>query len=651
MCGIAGLWDISRASTSERLEAIAQQMSSTLLHRGPDDGGTWVDAEAGIALGHRRLAIVDLSPEGHQPMVSGNERYVMVFNGEIYNFLEIRLQLEQLGHRFRGHSDTEVMLAAFSQWGLAAAVKRFNGMFAFALWDREERVLHLGRDRFGEKPLYYAWVGKVFLFGSELKALKAYPGFSPQIDRHALALYLRHNYISAPYSIYQGVYKLTPASVLSISPKNQAVVQPVSYWSVSSVAKSGIDAPFQESDAEAIAQLDHLLRKSVKLRMIADVPLGAFLSGGIDSSTVVALMQAQSSQPVKTFSIGFYEDSYNEAAYAKAVAQHLGTDHTEYYVTPKEAIEVIPKLPILYDEPFSDSSQIPTFLVSQLARKYVTVSLSGDAGDELFYGYERYFVANNLWSKIAWLPFPIRTAMANTLRSMSPAMWSSTLGRFHALLPVKDKSRDIGNKIHRLAHILSLSDFKDFYQYLMSHWKQPESLVIGARALPTVYSDRAVLSQLPLNSQRMMYLDSISYLPDDILVKLDRASMAVALESRIPFLDPEVVEFSWRIPLSMKIRNGQGKWLLRQVLYQYVPQNLVERPKMGFGVPIGDWLRGDLRDWAEGLLDENRLRQEGFLNTQPILQKWKEHLEGKHDWSAYIWDILMFQSWLETNER
>lgn len=650
MCGISGLWDISRESTFENLETIAQQMSSTLLHRGPDDGGTWADAEAGIALGHRRLAIVDLSPEGHQPMVSGNGRYVIVFNGEIYNFLEIRLQLEQLGHRFRGHSDTEVMLAAFSQWGLESAVKRFNGMFAFALWDREERVLHLGRDRFGEKPLYYAWVGKTFLFGSELKALKVYPGFSPEIDRNALALYLRHNYIPAPYSIYQGVYKLIPASVLTISPNNQAVAQPVSYWSLSSVAISGIDTPFQGSDAEAIEQLDHLLQKSVSLRMMADVPLGAFLSGGIDSSTVVALMQAQSSQPVKTFSIGFYEDSYNEAAYAKAVAQHLGTDHTEYYVTPKEAIEVIPKLPILYDEPFSDSSQIPTFLVSQLARKYVTVSLSGDAGDELFHGYERYFSANNIWPKIAWLPFPIRTAMANTLRSMSPAMWNSTLGRFNALLPVKDKSSDIGHKIHTLANFLNFSDFEDFYKYLISHWKEPESLVIGARELTTVFSDRAVLSQLPLNSQRMMYLDSISYLPDDILVKLDRASMGSSLEGRIPLLDPELVEFSWRIPLSMKIRNGQGKWLLRQVLYQYVPQNLVERPKMGFGVPLDSWLRGMLRDWAESLLDEGRLHQDGFLNPKPIREKWQEHLAGDKNWQYYLWDILMFQSWLDRNQ-
>ncbi len=650
MCGIAGLWDISRETTSESLEAIAQQMSSTLLHRGPDDGGTWVDAEAGIALGHRRLAILDLSPEGHQPMLSGNGRYAIVFNGEIYNFLEIRGQLEQLGHKFRGHSDTEVMLAAFSQWGLQVAVKRFNGMFAFALWDRQEQVLHLGRDRFGEKPLYYAWVGNTFLFGSELKALKAYPGFSLQIDRNALALYLRHNYIPAPYSIYQEVYKLTPASVLSISPKNQALPQPVSYWSVSSVATSGIDAPFTGSDAEAIEQLDALLRKSISLRMMADVPLGAFLSGGIDSSSVVALMQAQSSQPIKTFSIGFNEDSYNEAPYARAVAQHLGTDHTEFYVTPKEVIEVIPKLPILYDEPFSDSSQIPTFLVSQLARKYVTVSLSGDAGDELFHGYERYFLANNIWQKIGWLPFPGRVGIAKTLRSISAEKWNSLLGRFQTLLPVKDNSRNIGHKIHKLAHFLDLSEFEDFYQYLMSHWKQPESLVFGAKELSTVFSDRETLSQLPLNSQRMMYLDSITYLPDDILVKLDRASMGVALESRVPLLDPELVEFSWRIPLSMKVRNGQGKWLLRQVLYQYVPQKLLERPKMGFGVPLDSWLRGMLRDWAESLLDEGRLHQQGFLNPKPIREKWQQHLAGDKNWQDHLWDILMFQSWLEQNK-
>ncbi|NER34623.1 MAG: asparagine synthase (glutamine-hydrolyzing) [Oscillatoria sp. SIO1A7] len=648
MCGIAGLWDTSRESSYESLEAIAQQMSSSLLHRGPDDGGTWVDAEIGIALGHRRLAIVDLSPEGHQPMVSANGRYAIAFNGEIYNFLEIRRELEQLGHGFRGHSDTEVMLAAFSEWGVDVSVNRFNGMFAFALWDRKERVLHLGRDRFGEKPLYYAWFGKNFLFGSELKALKAHPTFSPDIDRNAVALYLRHNYIPAPYSIYQGVYKLKPASVLTIS-SNPGVAKPVSYWSLSSVAKAGIDEPFKGSDQDAIEQLDALLRQSISLRTIADVPLGAFLSGGIDSSTVVAIMQAQSTLPVKTFSIGFYEEGYNEAPYAKAVARHLGTDHTELYVTPKEAIEVIPKLPFLYDEPFSDFSQIPTFLVSQLARRYVTVSLSGDAGDELFHGYNRYFLANNIWQKINTLPFPIRMGMAKTLRGMSPGMWNSTLSIFHGLLPANFKENDIGHKIHTIAKLLELSDFDELYKHLMSHWKEPESLVLGGKELSTAFCDREALSKFPLGSDRMMYLDSAAYLPDDILVKVDRASMGVSLESRVPLLDTQLVEFAWRIPLSMKIRNGQGKWILRQVLYKYVPKNLLERPKMGFGIPLDSWLRGMLKDWAESLLDEKRLQQEGFFSPEPIRQKWQEHLAGQRNWQYYLWDILMFQSWLEQN--
>lgn len=649
MCGIVGFWDNSQQLNTDQLAPMVQRMSDTLLHRGPDDGGTWVDAEAGIALGHRRLAIVDLSPEGHQPMVSADGRYVIVFNGEIYNFLELRRQLEQLGHRFRGHSDTEVMLAAFSQWGLDAAVKSFNGMFAFALWDRKERVLHLGRDRLGEKPLYYTRLGQTFLFASELKALRAYPNFNPEINRNALALYLRHNYIPAPYSIYQGVYKLPPACILTVQ-LGGSTTQPIPYWSAQSIAEAGIAQPFTGSETDAIAQLDALLRDAVNLRMVADVPLGAFLSGGIDSSTVVALMQAQSNQPVKTFSIGFYEDSYNEAKYAKAVAQHLGTDHTELYITPAEAIAVIPKLPTLYDEPFADSSQIPTFLVAQLARQHVTVSLSGDAGDELFAGYNRYFWGRRIWQQIGWIPYPLRNAAASALTMRSPQAWNQTFTSLQPLLPASFKQQNPGDKLHKLAEVLAVESPETMYKGLVSHWKEPEAIVLGSSEPLTALTNPQGWANLPDFTQRMMYLDTVSYLPDDILVKVDRATMGVSLEARVPLLDHRVMELAWQIPLGMKIRNGQGKWLLRQVLYKYVPPSLIERPKMGFGVPIDAWLRDKLRDWAEDLLDEQRLRQEGFFNPQPIRQKWAEHLAGDRNWQYYLWDVLMFQAWLDEQQ-
>ncbi|MEH2158077.1 asparagine synthase (glutamine-hydrolyzing) [Nostoc sp.] len=648
MCGIAGFWNISRRVSPEELCYIVQQMSDTLLHRGPDNGGSWVDAEIGIALGHRRLAIVDLSPEGHQPMISANGRYVIVFNGEIYNFLELKRQLESLGHHFRGRSDTEVMLASFSQWGLYEALGRFNGMFAFALWDRQERILHLGRDRLGEKPVYYGWMGQTFLFGSELKALKVHPAFQAKINRDALAVFLRNNYVPAPYSIYEGIYKLPPGTVLTWNGMD-AHPNPVPYWSALKAAELGVNQPFTGSEIEAVAQMEALLQDAVGLRMVADVPLGAFLSGGVDSSTVVALMQAQSSQSVKTFTIGFDEDSYNEAHYAKAVAQHLGTDHTELYVTPKDALAVIPKLPTLYDEPFSDSSQIPTFLISQLAKQYVTVSLSGDGGDELFAGYKRYFWGRSTWQKIGWIPPTLRQAVARSLSSLSPQTWNRGLANFHGLLPAKLKQPTPGDKLHWIAEILAVSDAKALYTSMISHWKEREALVVNSLKPLMNYSDRQQLTQLPDFIQQMMYHDTVNYLPDDILVKVDRASMGVSLESRIPFLDHRVVELAWRIPMSMKIRNGQGKWLLRQILSKYVPQNLIERPKMGFGMPIDSWLRVPLRDWAEALLDEHRLQQEGFLNPQPIRQKWAEHLSSERDWQNYLWDVLMFQAWLEEN--
>jgi asparagine synthase (glutamine-hydrolysing) len=651
MCGISGFWDTSRQNSNETMQRIVQQMSDKLLHRGPDDGGSWVDECTGVALGHRRLSIVDLSPEGHQPMVSADNRYAIVFNGEVYNFLELRRQLEPLGHRFRGYSDTEVMLASISHWGLEAAVQRFVGMFAFALCDRQEQRLHLVRDRLGEKPLYYGWMGHTFLFGSELKALRVHPAWQGDIDRNALALFLRHNYIPAPYSIYQGIYKLLPGTILTLdSTEIKSTPIPVPYWSAKSVAELGVARPFSGSKEEAIEQLDRLLRDTICHQMIADVPLGAFLSGGIDSSTVVALMQAQSTRPVKTFSIGFYEDAYNEAQYAKEVAQHLGTDHTELYITSQEAIAIIPKLPILYDEPFADSSQIPTFLVSQLAKQHVTVSLSGDGGDELFAGYNRYFLGRRLWQQIGWMPYSWRSAIASVLTSLDTQTWNKSLANLKPLLPKPLKQRNLGDTLHKLAEVLGVKSSQAIYLRLLSHWKDPGSLVLGASEPTTALNDPQLWAELPEFTQRMMYLDTVTYLPNDILAKVDRATMGVALEARVPFLDHRVVEFAWTVPLSLKIRQGQGKWLLRQVLYKYVPPSLIERPKMGFGVPIDDWLRGSLREWAEDLLSEQRLRQEGFFNPEPIRQKWKEHLAGVHNWQYYLWDVLMFQAWLANDE-
>lgn len=648
MCGLAGFLDLSRKRRSDELQSTALRMAETLRHRGPDDLGTWVDAEAGIALGHHRLAVIDLSPKGSQPMRSACGRYVISFNGETYNFRALRKELEGLGHAFRGHSDTEVMLAVISRWGLKTAVERFNGMFALALWDRQERLLHLVRDRLGEKPLYYGWVSKNFIFGSELKALRAHPDFKGEIDRDALALYLRLNYIPAPHSIYKGIYKLLPGTILTINSANTGSgPAPIPYWSAREVAERGVAKPFAGSKDEAVAHLNTLLRDAVKMRMVADVPLGAFLSGGVDSSAVVALMQAQSEQPVKTFTIGFYEASYNEADYARAVAQHLGTEHTELYVTPEEVLDVISRLPTLFDEPFSDSSQIPAFLVSQLARRHVTVSLSGDGGDELFAGYTRYLWAPRIWQKIGWMPKVLRGTAAMALAALSPQAWETVFQKMEPLLPYTIKQRNPGNKMRKLVEVLAVDGPEAMYLELISHWKDPASLIAGASEPHTVLTDRALWPKVPSFTEWMMYLDMVMFLPDDDLVKVDRTSMGVSLEVRVPLLDHRVVEFAWRVPLSMKIRHGQGKWLLRQLLYQYVPQELIERPKMGFEMPIDSWLRGPLREWAEALLDERRLRQEGFLSPGPIREKWREHLSGRRNWQHHLWNVLMFQTWLD----
>jgi asparagine synthase (glutamine-hydrolysing) len=625
-------------------------MADQLIHRGPDDSGVWVDAEAGIALGFRRLAIVDLSPTGHQPMTSSNSRHVMVFNGEVYNFGELRKDLESRGHGFRGHSDTEVMLEAVSEWGLEAAVKKFVGMFAFALWDRRDRVLHLVRDRLGIKPLYWGWQGKTFLFGSELKALRVHPDFDPEINRGALALYLRYGYIPQPHSIYQGIRKLPPGHILSLRAGAQTSSElsgTALYWSAKEVYENGAANPFRGSEGEAVEELDRLLRESVRLRMIADVPLGAFLSGGIDSSTVVALMQAQSDRPVKTFTIGFHAQEFNEAAHAKTVAARLGTEHTELYVTPKEALDVIPKLPTLYDEPFADSSQIPTYLVSALTRRHVTVSLSGDGGDELFGGYQRYSNARQFWEAVRRFPHFTRKALDRFIRVCKPATYDRLIGGLGPLLPRLARPSSVGERMYRLAEVMTVRNPEELYRHLVSYWKSPAEVVLNAKEAPIILTQPSDWARLADISQRMMFLDLATYLPDDILAKVDRASMGVSLEARVPILDHRVVEFAARVPISMKIRSGQGKWLLRQVLYRYVPRELVERPKMGFSVPMEDWLRGPLRNWAEELLNQDRLRREGFFRSEPIRELWAEHLSGQRNWQGHLWNVLMFQAWQE----
>jgi asparagine synthase (glutamine-hydrolysing) len=645
MCGIAGLIS-ARVPAGEDLGEVARRMAERLRHRGPDDDGVWKDADAGVALSHRRLSIVDLSSAGHQPMLSGSGRYVLVFNGEIYNHLELRRELER--EKWRGHSDTETLLAAIEAWGLERALQRSVGMFAVALWDRRERILRLARDRLGEKPLYYGLQGGALLFASELKAMRVCPAFQGEVDRQSLMLFLQRKAIPAPFSIYRGIFKLMPGTVLALSPADVAggkLPAPRPYWSLRQVAEAGQRAGFAGSDDEAGDELERLLRQSIAGQMVADVPLGAFLSGGIDSSTVASLMQAQSDRPVQTFTIGFHEQGYNEAEHARAVAAHLGTEHTDLYASPAQALAVIPRLRELYDEPFADSSQIPVFLVSELARRHVSVSLSGDGGDELFGGYTRHRWAPAVWRRARRLPRGLRIALAGALTVMPPASWDDVFRRLDIFLPRSWRQANPGDKLHKLADVLAVRSPEEIYDAVAVHWKRPDD-VIKVDAPPPVLpagEDRDVaLADL---EHRMMYLDSISYLPDDILVKLDRAAMGVSLETRAPFLDHRVVEFAWRLPLSMKIRGGRGKWLLRRVLDRHVPRALIERPKMGFGVPLDAWLRGPLLGWAESLLHESRLSAEGFFHPEPVRNMWREHLSGKRNRSYHLWDILMFQAW------
>lgn len=650
MCGFAGFLASNNQASKSIAEATLRQMARAIVHRGPDSDGYWTDPAAGIGLAHRRLAIVDLSPAGAQPMASDSRRYVIAFNGEIYNHTKLRAELNRHGSKhfamtapsWRGHSDTETLLAGFDAWGIEGTLQRAIGMFAMALWDRQSQVLTLVRDRLGEKPLYYGWQGHgseaAFVFGSELSALRRHPAFAAGINRDALALYMRHNCIGGTHTIYTGIHKLPPGYLLTVS---AAATEPVlrQWWSVAAVATQGVAQPFAGTPDQAVDTLEALLRDAVGQQMMADVPLGAFLSGGIDSSTVVALMQAQSGRPVRTFSIGFHEEGYNEAEHAKAVAKHLGTDHTELYVTPDQALAVIPKLHTLYSEPFADSSQIPTFLVSQLARQTVTVSLSGDAGDELFCGYTRYQMTAGLWGKVSRLPRPLRQTAARLITAVPLAAWNR-LGR------VMHTPR-VGDKLHKGTALLGSCNVADLYRGMVSHWHDPAGVVLGATEPVTLLPREAFGLPGLGDVERMMAWDMLTYLPDDILVKVDRAAMGVSLETRVPFLDHRVVEFAWSLPLAYKLRGGVTKWPLRQVLYRHVPRELIERPKMGFGVPIDHWLRGPLRDWVETLLAEPRLRAEGYFNPEPIRRKWAEHLSGQHNWQHHLWDVLMFQAWLE----
>lgn len=643
MCGLSGFFTATALTRED--QAIARAMGQALQHRGPDDHGEWLDQEAGIALAHRRLAVVDLSPAGQQPMVSADGRWVISFNGEIYNHVALRQRLQQEAHAlaWRGHSDTETLLACIACWGLPEALRSSLGMFALAVWDRRERALFLARDRLGEKPLYYGLQKGVLLFGSELKALHRHPAFERSIDRGALALMLRFGYVPAPWSIYSGIFKLPPGSFLRVTTPQECLAVPTPFWSLSTLRDHPNRQPAGLSDEEATDELDRLLRQSIAGQRLADVPLGAFLSGGIDSSTVVALMQATATTPVRSFTIGLPDAALDESAAARRIASHLGTEHTEMIVTADDALRVIPQLPAMYCEPFGDVSQIPTFLVSQLARQTVTVALSGDAGDELFGGYDRYRWAQ----RMAGVPLPLRRFCGLALGALPAETWSRALAPLSRWLPQELKDGDRADRLRKLSAVLRAQSDDAVYRQLVSFWPEDQNLVPNAGSLHTAFNQAPDLSQS--FEQRMMLLDMATYLPDDILVKVDRAAMAVSLETRVPLLDHRIIEFALTLPLHQKMRHGQGKWLLRQVLRRYVPDALVQGPKRGFGIPIHAWLRGPLRAWAEDLLSAQRLRRGGWVHAEPIRILWREHLEQRNDWGYRLWPVLMFEAWREAS--
>jgi asparagine synthase (glutamine-hydrolysing) len=648
MCGIAGLFEPERSTEAEKLGRLVGEMTSALTHRGPDAVGHWLDGECGVAFGHRRLAVIELGPEGEQPMVSGDGRWVAVYNGEIYNFRELRRRLVSQGLAFRGGSDTEVLLASVQLWGLESALDAWEGMFALALWDRRQRQLHLARDRFGEKPLYYGWVDGRLAFGSELKALRRLPSFGAEIDRDAVALFLRHNCIPAPSTIYRGVKKLLPGHWVTVDsglrPGNLPPSRP--YWSARDAVEEARRRPLTGSTDELIELADDTLSASVSARLDADVPVGAFLSGGIDSSLVVALMQRHTSNPVRTFTIGFADRDFDESPEAELVANHLGTDHTALRVDDADALGVIPELPDIWDEPFADASQIPTLLVSRLARSQVTVSLSGDAGDELFAGYNRHAWLERLWTRASVIPSPVRRMSGAALGSVPPSIVDGA-ARVAALLSSRGHVRNPSTKVAKLGKVLAADSPERAYLALISHWDAPSSLVLGVDHKEASAFDPTGWPPLGSVTEQMLWLDLTGYLPDDILTKVDRAAMATSLETRVPFLDRSVFDLAWRLPMAMKLHEGTTKWILRQVLHRYVPPELVERPKMGFGLPIGTWLRGTLRPWAEELLGEPRLLAQGLLDPQPIRRAWHRHLSGRQDLGYELWDVLVLQAWLD----
>jgi asparagine synthase (glutamine-hydrolysing) len=650
MCGIAGLFRPG-GRDGGLLSDLAMRMTGAIAHRGPDASGIWTSGAAGIAFGHRRLSILDLSEAGAQPMRSECGRFTVTFNGEIYNHLDIRAELEATGAapNWRGHSDTETLLYAVRKWGVEAALQRFSGMFALALWDERESTLTLARDRFGEKPLFYGWSGRDLVFASELKALAAHPDWAPSLDRAALTAFIRYCYVPAPSTIWSGVRKLPPASFVTFAADALlgAMPAPIAYWSLREQVVAA-QASRISDEGEAIAELERLLSIAIKRQCLSDVPLGAFLSGGIDSSTIVALMQAHASQPVRTFSIGFREASFDEAADAKRVAAHLGTSHTELYVDPKTAMDVIPHLPRMYDEPFADSSQIPTHLVARLARKHVTVALSGDAGDELFGGYNRHVWGSDLETRLSKTPAPLRRLLSSLLGAISPEPANTIARLARPILPDHLHVRRAGDQVAKLARIVRAETPDQLYRLLCSTDDDPSRTVLQGEERTSWSNDEMARLSVPLDPfDRMTLADSLGYLTDDVLQKVDRAAMAVALETRVPFLDRDVVEFAARVSSTMKVRNGQGKWLIRQVLYRHVPQQLVDRPKTGFSIPLDAWLRGPLKGWALDLLSPARLKPQALFDASVVDRRVREHMSNVRNHGHWLWNVLMAQAWLD----